>query len=478
MIRVNEKIGITEKNIAKLLSLWKKDLARIKLNDDIYTNKAGLKLPYGKKLTITSAAATLGEGITISAPAEIDEATMKAFDELQGLFKKQTIGNHDLRLITGMCKLGRSYELAYMSDDESPVPKVTTYSALNAFVVFDNTVENNSILGVYVDTYIKDSKTIYRVNILDEANSYFTEVADENLKKFESQPFDTINDDKIKSTGKPHHMGRMPLTEVKNNDEEQADFEQLIALIKDRTELHNGNLKDFKDIAKNYLKGRNVEFAGKTDEEKAESRRKAAALQLIELETDGTDTNDDITILSKLENYASITEFGKDIDSKIYDLAMIPDLSADEFAGNQTGVALKLKLMPFKELIKTKNGELEKLYRRRLKMYAHALRLKGSSELDAADITITFNRNWTENEMELAQLIQSLVTTGLFSDEYLTNKMPDADYTEEQERLATEREEKAKHAPKQFGFDNSQGADYLSGFRALQGGRNENANQL
>lgn len=32
----------------------------------------------------------------------------------------------------------------------------------------------------------------------------------------------------------------------------------------------------------------------------------------------------------------------------------------EQFAGNQTGVALELKLMPFKEMVKTKDEEIEK----------------------------------------------------------------------------------------------------------------------
>jgi hypothetical protein len=122
---------------------------------------------------------------------------------------------------------------------------------------------------------------------------------------------------------------------------------------------------------------------------------------------------------------------------------MVPDLTSQEFAGNVTGVALELKMFPFKKNIETKNGELEKLYRERLKDYMTALLVKDSSiysEFDVDMCTVTFNRSWTTNIIELGNMIAQLKTTGLFSNKYLTNKMPDADYDDEQQQLKIEKQ--------------------------------------
>ena len=45
-------------------------------------------------------------------------------------------------------------------------------------------------------------------------------------------------------------------------------------------------------------------------------------------------------MLSKNENYGMIDSFGKDVDSKIYDLTMIPDLSSETFAEMLQGLHL------------------------------------------------------------------------------------------------------------------------------------------
>ena len=482
MIRVDKDTALTVKNLSICYNVWSSDYNRIKKNDDIYTNKAKLKLPFGKKLATISAAATIGDGITVSAPEGLDDKQQATFDAIQELFKAQTIINHDSAVITNMCKHGRTYEYIYMSEDKSPIPKTARYNALSAFVVFDNTAEANSLFGCYVDSYSKNSKAYLRFTAFDSRNVY---EAEQRLDEVQKSGAD-LSDLDLNSSGSfpelsiisSHVFGRVPMTEMLNNEEEQADFEQVIDLIKDRTSIHNINYKDMHEIAKNYIKARNTQIAGNTEEEKNQTQRRSADNQRMEFETDPLDTLADVNILSKNENYSSITEFGKDADSKIYDLSMIPDLSSQEFAGNLTGVALKFKLFPFKELIKTKNGELEKMYRRRLKMYMAALLAKDSAKyetFDVAQCTITFNRSWLDNELELAQMISQLSTTGLFSDKYLTNKMPDADYDEEQSQLEIEREEKTKQAAANPDPNNFS----LEGLNSLfRGVNNGNAQQL
>jgi SPP1 family phage portal protein len=264
-------------------------------------------------------------------------------------------------------------------------------------------------------------------------------------------------------------MGRMPLTEIHNNEEEQGDFEQVIPLLKDRSTVHDLNIEDMTKIAKNYLQARNIAFAGKTADEKAKNRDEAAKLHLIEVRTgiDATgqsDPNDGINMLSKPENYSSVDVFGKDIDSKIYDLTMIPDLSSEQFAGNQTGVALELKLMPFKKMVEAKDVFIQRMYRRRLKMYAYALNKRGGFALfDAAECGISINRDWTTNLFELAQMISTLSTTGLFSDETLVKLMPDVDYETEKKRKEQEQKDKQAAAMKNPNINNAANG-YMSQF--------------
>lgn len=458
MIKVEKDAKLTPKNLAAWYLIWKEDRARLIAQLDMYLNKQKLKLPFAKKLVTTSAAAALGEGMTISIPDNLGTPQKKVFEKIQDLFKKQTIISQDANIIKHGCICGRSYELVYMSSDEEPVPKTALFKGTNAFVVGDDTVENNSLYGVCFSEYKDGTTNMIRFDVYDKENIYEYRQAADNIG--------SINVDVPLEAKRPHNIGRMPLTEYLNNDEEQGDFEQVMELITDRTDIHNLNMEDMKQIAKNYLYGHNIRFAGDTEEEKKESQRKAYEQKLIEAMTDGENPKDGISLLSKPDSYGSIDVFGGDVDSKIYDLSLIPDLTSEQFAGNITGVALEFKLMPFQKMVEAKNSFIERLYRRRLKMYLWALTQGESGWFDAADITIDFNRNWTKNIVELATLIQTLQSTGLFSDKYLTNKMPDADYDEEQEQRKIEQEEKANNPDP----NNATLADYNAVMRQMQGG--------
>lgn len=461
MIKVPKDTPLTASNLISWIAEWEKDKARLEELWQYFTNKNArgeriLKLPFAKKLIITSSSATVGDGVVLSAP-DLKGTEKATFEEVLRLLKVQTAHAHDRRLIKQGCIFGRAYELAYMSDDADPVPKVAVYKATNAFVVFDNTVEHNSLYGVCYSRYRKDDADWVRADVYDAIYKY-----EVNYQASQAGTPDKV----CLSDGIEHHMGRVPLTEYYNSEEEQGDFEQVIGLMIDRTDVHNLNLKDMKAIAKNYLKGRNVEFRGVTDEEKRDTTKNMADAQRIEFKTDSMDAADDVGILTKAENYSSVDVYGEDITSKIYDLSMIPDLSAEQFAGNQSGVALELKLMPFKELVSSKDEEIEKLYRRRLKMYIHALSQKGFAPLDVSQINIEIKRDWSKNITELAMLISSLFPTGLFSEEYLINKMPDADYQKEKARKESEAAEREKRKPSD---PNNSSAEWLASL--LQGDR-------
>ncbi len=420
-----------------------------------------LKLPFVKKLVLTSASATVGDGISLSEPEELDEKQKALYDKITKLFERQKLNAQDKKIVIDGCATGTGYELCYMSDDEEPVPKVAKINSENAFVVFDNTVERNSLYGVYFEKYTSLKKKHVRLYVFDNENSYTADLLDESIA--------TQYVSGVLSEATPHNMGRVPLTKYWNNDAEQADFEPVIDLIADRTTLHDLTLADTKKIVKNILTLINAELAGNTPEQKAVNRDDINELAVLELKSQGIKPAI-AQMMSKNESYGMITEFGNDIDSKIYDLTMIPDLTSDTFAGNVTGVALELKLLPFKELVKLKEEQLIALIKRRLKMYAYALTRSVVIDgevitpddyewFDTDDIEITVHRNWTRNVVEIAQMISTLQTTTLFSEEFLTNLMPEADYQVEKERKTVEAEDNVNRQtsfadPNNFSLEN------------------------
>jgi SPP1 family phage portal protein len=231
-------------------------------------------------------------------------------------------------------------------------------------------------------------------------------------------------------------MGRMPITYVKNNKDMQGDYERLKAAILRRNKLDDLAMLDAETIADNLLVLIGNELAGDTEDEKARTIQKINKTKIIEL-LGGNDAK----YLNKQENFTMISVFGKALEDAIYDLTMVPNFTSEQFAGNPSGVSLRFKLFAFKKLISKKDPAILKLYRRRLKMYSHALSLTDSqkySVLNIRNIEITINRNWEDNLFELAQIVSALTPTGLFSNEFLVNLLPNADYTVEAARIESE----------------------------------------
>ena len=494
MIRTSADTPLTKENLKKWINEFKTEyLPNLQENRAYYLNTDKAPLPYAKKIVTISAAATVGEGIDLKTDDSFSEEQKRTFEEIERLFTKQIISYEDLSIITQGATYGIAYELGFMSDDEKPVPKCKWLDACHTFVVFDDTVEDNALYGIYfneitegnakyTDIYVYDKDYKYSVRVAGHAtggNNKFFRINDgDRIPMIYAQPqYDSV-DLLIKEpqqiqlsdgyTAEPHHMGRMPITVYFNNNDEQSDFEQVKPAINARNKIHELAMEDAETIASNYLVFKDNEIAGNTEEEKSRTVRKIGRTKVIEA------GEGDVAILTKQETFSMISIYGKDVENKIYDLSMIINFSSEEFSGNITGVALRLKLFPFKRLVKNKDYFIEKLYRRRLKMYMHALSALNVeyAEFDVSEVKVNIKRTWEENILELAQVIGTLAPTGLFSDRYLIEKMPDGEYEVEIQQKQTEGEAKTDEQLTGVGLDNSYLGDYASILREYSNGNN------
>lgn len=486
MIRIAADTPLTIENIKKWIAQFKTEyLPNLLENRAYYLNSMKNPLPYAKKIVTISAAATVGEGIDLKRDGDLTPEQQLTFDEIERLFAKQIISYEDLSIITQGATHGIAYELGFMSNDEIPIPKCKWLDACNTFVVFDDTVEDNSLYGIYFNEVTRDKVKSTEVYVYDDTYKYTFilpgHITDSTASGgfFKYRDYDRvpisyaptmddsvdflINGPKSNSYGwtniEAHNMGRMPITVYFNNNEEQSDFEQVKPAIDARNKIHDLAMEDAETIAGNYLVFVGNEIAGNTDDEKARTVRKIGRTKVIEI-----GEGEDVRILTKQETFSMVSVYGKDVENKIYDLSMVINFSSEEFSGNITGVALRLKLFPFKRLVKNKDYFIEKLYRRRLKMYMHALKAlhEDYAEFDVSDIKIAIKRTWEENILELAQVISTLASTNLFSEKYLIEKMPDGEYEVEVSQKQEEGKNKTTEQANIVGLDNNYLGDYAT----------------
>lgn len=491
MIRVPADTPLTIGNVKKWIKEFKTDyLPTLIQNRDFYLNKNLDTLPYAKKIVTISAAATVGDGIDLKPDKDFTTGQSKMYDAISKLFVKQIVTYEDLSVITQGSIYGTAYELCFMSNDENPVPKCKWLDATRTFVVFDDTVEDNGIYGVYfnertddnykfTDVYIYDDEYRYVLRLpghISEDVFYGNRMEDRVPIRYASTTYDStynVIDSQINSqltsliNVEEHHMGRMPITMYFNNNDEQGDFEQVKPAIIARNKIHDLAMEDAETIAGNYLVFVGNELGGSTEEEKVRTVRKIGRTKVIEI-----GEGEDVKILTKQETFSMISVYGKDVENKIYDLSMVINFSSEEFSGNITGVALRLKLFPFKRLVKNKDYFIEKMYRRRLKMYMHTLSLlhEDLEQFDVADVKIAINRTWEENILELAQVIGTLAPLGLFSDKYLIERMPDGEYEIEIAQKEEENKNKVVQQSETTGLDNSYFGDIIALMRQYGNG--------
>lgn len=496
MIRTSADTPLTIENLKKWIAKFKTDyLPNLLENRAYYLNSMKMPLPYAKKIVTISAAATVGEGIDLKTDESFTAEQQSTFDEIVRLFSKQIVSYEDLSIITQGATHGIAYELGFMSNDNIPVPKCKWLDACNTFVVFDDTVEDNSLYGIYFNEITQNKSKLTEVYVYDDTYKYTFRIPGHitgstatggffRRETYDCAPicyaptmYDSV-DSLINSPNEsgygwtkvePHNMGRMPITVYFNNNEEQSDFEQVKPAIDARNKIHDLAMEDAETIAGNYLVFVGNEIAGNTEDEKMRTVRKIGRTKVIEI-----GEGEDVRILTKQETFSMVSVYGKDVENKIYDLSMVINFSSEEFSGNITGVALRLKLFPFKRLVKNKDHFIEKLYRRRLKMYLHALRALHNdyAEFDVSDIKIDIKRTWEENILELAQVISTLASTGLFSEKYLIEKMPDGEYEVEVSQKRTEAENKTEEQANSVGLTNSYLGDYAAMMRNYSNGNN------
>ncbi len=118
-----------------------------------------------------------------------------------------------------------------------------------------------------------------------------------------------------------------------------------------------------------------------------------------------------------LENYKNR------LDNDIHKFSMVPNLTDEKFAGNVSGESLKYKLMGIDNLTSVKEAKFRKGLMRRIELICNYLRTTESSlQFDFVDIEPVFTRNRPVNELEIAQMMQTL--TGILSEETIIGMHP------------------------------------------------------
>lgn len=334
----------------------------------------------------------LGTPVTYTNPNdEKNNSDKSIIQPILDVLKAADSATQDADLALDGSIFGRCYEMIYIPDTDSAIPKLARLSPLNAFVVYDDTVEQNPVFGVhYYPVYNASGvQTGYKGTL---ATDKYTQSLELDMGYGIVQTGEPI----------PHDFGKVPIDEIFNNGQRFGDFERILSLQDAYNLLQSDRVNDKEQFVNALLVIKGA-ILGDTNEEKNEAVEALKENRVMELPTDA-----DVAYLTRQFDENSVEVLKTSIVNDIHKISCVPDMSDQNFAGNTSGVAMKYKLLALEQLTKTKERYFAEGLRYRLECIANVLTSRGAAAFDLPNVDIAFKRSLPPNELESAQLVAQL----------------------------------------------------------------------
>lgn len=371
--------------------------------------------PYASYITDTLTGYFVGEPITYNSN---DEVLLK---DLSMIFEYNDEADENMELAKNASIYGVAYEMLYFSEEDKMI-RFKPLSPKEVIPIFDKSVESNllAVIRYYDDYNVVEDKTYTIIEVINntEVVRYQTSQGSTSLTLLEQYP---------------HYFGMVPIAIFKNNEEERGDFEPVISLIDAYDTMESDSVNDFAYFVDCYLA-----LYGFTAEAEDVQKMKENRILLMD---DGTKAE----WLIKNSNDTTIENMKNRLDADIHKFAKCPNLADKEFASNASGIAIKFKTLGTENLVSIKERKFKRGLQQRLElisMISSVLR----EGFDWRAIDIVFSRNLPTNDMDIANMVNSL--RDIVSDETLLAQVPFVeDVQAEMDRIEEQREKEKEQSP-------------------------------
>lgn len=389
---------------------------------------------HAKDISDTASSYFIGNPITYKCIDDISILT----SALETAGADETDGDNGLDLSI----YGRCYEYIYTKQDELDL-MTKNLSPRNTFIVYDDTIEQNELFGVYYYARIDSTDrtpVTYIATILTENYKYVLDIKNiESPQALIEQPT-------------PHYKGEVPLIEYLNNKLGIGDYELQIPLIDAYNALMSDRVTDKEQFIDAILALYGTLLSDEDDEEgdgagSKKAMRKLRKDKLLELPGEGAKAE----YLTRTYDEAGVEVLKKAIEQDIHKFSHIPCMSDESFGGNVSGVAMEFKLLGMENITKIKTRYYRKGLRKRLRIFANWINTRSGIQIDVPSITPTFTRALPKNLLEISQIVSNLL--GKVSKKTLLSQVPFVDNVDKEvEIVEQEAQEAAKRQQEMFGL--------------------------
>ena len=348
------------------------------------------------------------QGYMLGNPVEYknDNAEIQAL--IDNFSKQNNEQDHNVAIKTDLAIYGRAYELlnTFKDVDESVWVKLYRMNPEQTFVIYDDSYEQRSLMAVnyYSISYGNGHKRDF-VKVYTDDSIY--EYVDDN------QEADTL---RLKEKSE-HFFNGVPVNEFSNNTDRTGAFEAVLDSI-DAYDLSQSELANFQqDSNEALLVISGNPFTGVDDKDFLEDGRinpngrlavsqsfKKAKILVLDDNPIPGGSSPSAHYLVKTYDTAGAEAYKERLVNDILRFTFTPDTTDSNFAGTQSGEAMKYKMMAADNYRGKQELLFEKGLMRRLRLAVNIWKIKGNDSgnynlINQTDIVFTPNLPQNNNEM-------------------------------------------------------------------------------
>lgn len=334
-------------------------------------------------------------GFSVGSPISYAAAKDANIDAVIDAYERMRINKHDKEMAKDISVYGIALEMQYLAKDPinpiKTVPRIASIDPRGMFLVVDDTVDRNKLFAVrYTKKHnIIEKYDYWEFNIITKHGTIFYYSKDRRLST------ENILNEKTKFT--EHYYGDVPVTEYRNNEEKQGDFEQQISQIDGYNKLMTERIRD----KENFVKAIMIFYGFALPEDKPEKVNGNMVINAPAKEDGG-----DAEFLTNTFDESGVQVLADAMIDDFHKTSYVPNLNDENFSGTTSGEAMKYKLFGLLLVLATKIGYMEDGLIDRMRLISNVLNLKGE-EVDVEGAKITFKPNLPINRGDIINQIKN-----------------------------------------------------------------------
>lgn len=305
-------------------------------------------------------------------------------------------------------------------------------------VAKETAIKSRSYLFVYQDesgeTYVSripaeemilvkaGRKTSHAVHYFYEQNEKGeTETWVEVLDDKTIQLWKLTKDGQVLIEENSHIFGRVPIATSLNNEEEMSDIDIGLESLVNAYNSALSNVKDDIDAYKNAIFfTNNLNWDEKTKKRFKDSHM----LNGLPVEPGQPVT---AQIISKVIQMEPTKIFLDLAERNIHKFSATPDMSDESFGGNQSGVAIKQRLLTLEAKIGIKERKFTRFIKELISLLAIPIEIETGEEVKVSEFDISYVRNLPINTSEVVDMVVKLYALDLIDHESLVSMLPNVE---------------------------------------------------